>query len=114
MIGASRRIIVGIPGATGIAYGIRLLKLLRQVDVETHLVVSRAGDMTRAYESDLSAEELRALADVSYPVSDVGASIASGSFRTMGMSVAPCSIRTLSEIATGVTGNLLTRAADVV
>jgi len=114
MIGAPRRIIIGITGATGIAYGIRLLELLQGADVETHLVVSRAGDMTRAYETDLSAEELRGLADVNYPVSDVGAAIASGSFRTMGMIVAPCSIRTLSEIATGVTGNLLTRAADVV
>lgn len=109
-----RRLIVGISGATGIIYGIRLLELLREADIETHLVVSRAADLTRLHEVDLSAAELRALATVHYPITDVGAAIASGSFRTMGMIVAPCSVRTLSEIATGVSGNLLTRAADVV
>jgi flavin prenyltransferase len=109
-----RRLIVGISGATGIVYGIRLLELLREAGVETHLVVSRAADLTRLHEVDLSAAELRALATVHYPITDVGAAIASGSFRTMGMIVAPCSVRTLSEIATGVSGNLLTRAADVV
>lgn len=108
-----RRLVVGISGATGIAYGVRLLELLRRLDVESHLVVSKAGDLTRAYESDLSADALRGLADVCYKPGDVGAAVASGSFRTMGMVVAPCSIRTLSEIATGVTGTLLTRAADV-
>ena len=109
-----RRLIVGISGATGIVYGIRLLELLREAGIETHLVVSRAADLTRLHEVDLSAAELRALATVHYPITDVGAAIASGSFRTMGMIVAPCSVRTLSEIATGVSGNLLTRAADVV
>lgn len=109
-----RRLIVGITGATGIAYGIRLLEVLRSTDIETHLVVSKAGDMTRAYESDISSEALHGLADVSYPVADISAAIASGSFQTMGMIVAPCSMRTLSEIATGVTSNLLTRAADVI
>jgi 4-hydroxy-3-polyprenylbenzoate decarboxylase len=109
-----RRLIVGITGATGIVYGVRLLQVLKETDVETHLVISKAGEMTRAYETDLSSDELRSLADVVYPVSDVGAAIASGSFRTMGMVVAPCSIRTLSEIATGATSTLLTRAADVV
>jgi 4-hydroxy-3-polyprenylbenzoate decarboxylase len=108
-----RRLIVGISGATGIAYGVRLLELLRSLDVESHLVVSQAGDLTRAYETDLSAAALRGLADVCYKPGDVGAAIASGSFRTLGMVVAPCSVRTLSEIATGVTGTLLTRAADV-
>lgn len=108
-----RRMIVGISGATGIIYGVRLLQLLRQLDVETHLVVSKAGDLTRAHETKLSAADLRSLADVTYKPADVGAAIASGSFRTMGMVVAPCSIRTLSEIASGVTGTLLTRAADV-
>ncbi|WP_439622799.1 UbiX family flavin prenyltransferase [Gemmata sp.] len=110
---ARRRMIVGISGATGIIYGVRLLEVLRRLDVETHLVVSRAGDLTRTHETDLTAAELRALADVTYNPADVGAAIASGSFRTMGMVVAPCSIRTLSEIATGVTGALLSRAADV-
>ncbi len=108
-----RRLIVGISGATGFVYGVRLLELLRETDVETHLVVTKAAEMTRAHETDLTSEQVRALADVVYPISDVGAAIASGSFRTLGMVVAPCSIRTLSEIATGVTSNLLTRAADV-
>jgi 4-hydroxy-3-polyprenylbenzoate decarboxylase len=111
---APRRLIVGITGATGIIYGVRLLELLREAGIETHLVVSRAGDLTRAHELDLSAKELRALASVSYPATDLGAAISSGSFRTMGMVVAPCSVRTLAEIASGVTTNLLTRAADVV
>jgi flavin prenyltransferase len=111
---APRRLIVGITGATGIVYGVRLLELLRETGIETHLVVSRAGDLTRAHELDLSAKELRALASVSYPATDLGAAISSGSFRTMGMVVAPCSVRTLAEIASGVTTNLLTRAADVV
>ncbi len=105
--------IVGITGATGIAYGIRLLEVLRRAGIESHLVVTKPGEQTRAYETDLSAKDLRALADVTYPVDDIGAAIASGSFRTMGMIVAPCSMRTLAEIATGVSSNLLTRAADV-
>ena len=109
-----RRLIVGITGATGIIYGVRLLELLRDAGIETHLVVSRAADMTRRHELDLSGGELRALATVHHPVTDVGAAIASGSFRTMGMIVAPCSARTLAEIATGSTTSLLTRAADVV
>lgn len=108
-----RRIVVGITGATGIVYGIRALQMLRRMNVETHLIVSRAGEMTRAYESALSRAQLHALADVVHPIGDVGASIASGSFRTMGMLIAPCSMRTLAEIASGVTTSLLTRAADV-
>lgn len=106
--------IVGISGATGIALGVRLLEVLRDLDVETHLVVSNAAEMTRDYETELSSAELRSLASVSHKIGDVGASIASGSFRTMGMIVAPCSARTLADIAYGTTGNLLTRAADVV
>ena len=109
-----QRLIVGISGATGIIYGIRILETLRKAFVETHLVVSKAGDMTRAYESALSSQELRRLADVTYAIGDVGAAIASGSFRTMGMVIAPCSVKTMSEIANGITSNLLTRAADVV
>jgi 4-hydroxy-3-polyprenylbenzoate decarboxylase len=104
--------IVGITGATGMVYGIRVLEYLRALDVETHLVVSKAGQLTRAYETELSAKSLESLADVSYAPNDVGAAIASGSFRTMGMIIAPCSIRTLGEIASCVTGSLLTRAAD--
>src|SRR5579872_5057868 len=110
---SERRLIVGISGATGIAYGVELLRVLRELQIESHVVVTAAGERTRAHETSLSAAEFRALADVIYPVADIGAAIASGSFRTMGMVVAPCSIRSLSEIATGVTSNLLTRAADV-
>lgn len=108
-----RRVIIGISGATGVVYAVALLKTLRDLGVETHLVVSKAGELTRSYESEISAKELRSLADHYYNIHDVGASISSGSFKTMGMVVAPCSIRTLSEIATGVTSSLLSRAADV-
>ncbi len=108
-----RRLIVGISGASGIVYGAQALCALRKLQIETHLVVSSAGERTRASETSLSQNDLRELASVYYPAADIGAPIASGSFQTMGMLVAPCSIHTLSEIATGVTGNLLTRAADV-
>lgn len=107
-------IIVGISGASGIVYGIRLLELLRKLHIPSHLVISKSAELTRAAETDLTATALRELADVSYPIADVGAAIASGSFKTRGMIVAPCSMRSLAEIATGVTSNLLTRAADVV
>lgn len=105
---------VGITGASGVIYGIRLLETLKPLAVETHLVLSRAAEMTIAYETDLKPVQVRALADVTYAVGDVGAAISSGSFPTLGMVVAPCSIRSMSEIATGVTSSLLTRAADVV
>jgi 4-hydroxy-3-polyprenylbenzoate decarboxylase len=108
-----QRIVVGITGATGIIYGIRALQMLRELDIETHLVVSRAGEMTREYETPLSRSDLQALADVVHPLADVGASIASGSYQTLGMLIAPCSVRTLAEVASGVTTTLLTRAADV-
>ncbi len=109
-----RRIIIGISGATGVIYGVRLLQVLKQQGIETHLIVTKAGEMTRAYETDLSMQQLRDMADVWYPITDVGAAISSGSFKTMGMVIAPCSIRTMSEIAYGITSTLLTRAADVV
>ncbi|WP_194291012.1 UbiX family flavin prenyltransferase [Nocardia aurantia] len=109
----SRRLIVGISGATGIVYGIRALELARKAGVRTHLVVTAAGQQTRAYETELSARDLAAMADVTYRPAEIGAAIASGSFRTGGMLVAPCSIRTLSAIAYGNGDNLLTRAADV-
>src|SRR5271169_5255677 len=96
-----KRVIVGITGATGTIYGIRMLELLRTAGIETHLVVSSAGEMTRAYEANLSKEELRALADVAYDIHDVGAALSSGSFKTLGMVIAPCSMGTLAEIATG-------------
>ncbi|SNB64027.1 4-hydroxy-3-polyprenylbenzoate decarboxylase [Arboricoccus pini] len=114
MSSTPRRMIVGITGATGIIFGVRALEVLRQLGIETHLVVSRAAEMTRAQETDLSREALHALADHVHPLGDVGASIASGSFRTMGMLIAPCSVRSLAEVANGVTSTLLTRAADVV
>lgn len=108
-----KRVIVGITGATGTIYGVRMLELLRTAGIETHLVVSSAGEMTRAYETNLSKEELRALADVAYDIHDVGAALSSGSFKTLGMVIAPCSMGTLAEIATGTASSLLTRAADV-
>ena len=108
------RLIVGISGASGVTYGVRVLDALRELEVESHLVVTRAALLTLSQETDLSADDLLARADVSHRLNDVGASIASGSFRTMGMIIAPCSVRTMSEIATGVTSTLLTRAADVV
>ncbi|MDE1568017.1 UbiX family flavin prenyltransferase [Aquabacter sp. P-9] len=108
-----RRMVVGITGATGIVYGVRLLKALRQLEIESHLIISKAGEMTRAYETDLSSEDLRILADVVYSPSDIAAPISSGSFRTMGMIVAPCSVRSMSDIAHGVTSGLISRAADV-
>ena len=109
-----RRLIIGISGASGTVYGIRMLELLRDTDIETHLVMSKSAEMTLAYETDLTGKDIRALAKVNHPNSDIGASISSGSFHTMGMVVAPCSIKTMSEIATGVTSSLLSRAADVV
>lgn len=111
---SKQRIIIGISGATGIIYGIRLLRVLKTLSIETHLVVTKAGQLTRAYETNLSAAELKALSDVYYKYSDVAAPIASGSFRTMGMIIAPCSMNTLGEIANGLSTNLLSRAADVV
>jgi 4-hydroxy-3-polyprenylbenzoate decarboxylase len=108
------RLIVGISGASGACYGIRLLEVLASTAVETHLVMSKAAEMTVGSETQRKPSEIRKLADVSHPVMDIGASISSGSFRTEGMMIAPCSVRTLSEIATGVTSSLLTRAADVV
>jgi len=107
-------IIVGISGASGILFGVRALQLLRANAVETHLVMSKSAELTLHHELDMSLEEVRALADETHPVRNVGASIASGSFQSAGMLVAPCSIRTMGEIATGVTTTLLTRAADVV
>ncbi len=111
---AERRIVVGISGASGIVYGVRILELLRGTGIQTHLVVSRAGDLTRAHELAMTASELRALADVVHAAGDLAAPLSSGSFRTLGMIVAPCSVKTLAEIATGATSNLLSRAADVV
>jgi len=109
-----QRMIVGISGASGVVYGITALKQLKLLGIETHLVVSKSAIVTLAHESDMKYAELCALADVHYQSTDIGAAISSGSFRTLGMLVAPCSIRTLGEISTGVTSSLLSRAADVV
>jgi 4-hydroxy-3-polyprenylbenzoate decarboxylase len=114
MAKAAARLIVGISGASGTVYGVRLLEMLRKAEIETHLVMSRSAEMTLAYETDYKPKDVRALASVHYSVTDIGAAISSGSFPTMGMIVAPCSIRTMSEIASGVTASLLSRAADVV
>jgi 4-hydroxy-3-polyprenylbenzoate decarboxylase len=111
--GGRPRLVVGISGASGVVYGLRVLDACRELGVETHLVMSRASALTLAQETRLSPAEAAARADVVYKVADVGAAIASGSFQTLGMVVAPCSVRTMSEIATGVTSSLLTRAADV-
>jgi flavin prenyltransferase len=108
-----QRLIVGISGASGVCYGLRALDALAELGVESHLIVSKAAALTLADETDLSLSDLTAKATVNHRVGEVGASIASGSFRTLGMIVAPCSVRTMSEIATGVTSTLLTRAADV-
>jgi 4-hydroxy-3-polyprenylbenzoate decarboxylase len=112
--GKPQRLIIGISGASGVAYGIRLLQLLRNTPIETHLVISRAAEIALAHETSRKAADVKALADVQYSASDIGAAISSGSYRTGGMIVAPCSVRSMSEIATGVTSTLLTRAADVV
>ena len=109
-----RRLIVGMTGASGAIYGVRMLRLLKATDVETHLVMSRSAKITLTQELDIGVAEVSALADVVHQVDNIGASISSGSFRTMGMVIAPCSMRSLAEIATSVTSSLLTRAADVV
>jgi 4-hydroxy-3-polyprenylbenzoate decarboxylase len=109
-----RRLIVGISGASGTAYGVAALRMLRALDVESHLVMTRSAMVTLAHEMPLKVRELEEMAGVVHRIDDIGAAIASGSFRTIGMLVAPCSIRSLSEVAYGNTSNLLTRAADVV
>jgi 4-hydroxy-3-polyprenylbenzoate decarboxylase len=108
-----QRLVVGVTGASGAAYGVRVLKACADLGVESHLVVSRAAALTLKQETGLALSDLAARASVVHRPADVGASIASGSFPTLGMIVAPCSVRTMSEIATGVTSSLLTRAADV-
>jgi 4-hydroxy-3-polyprenylbenzoate decarboxylase len=109
-----KRLIVGISGASGSIYGVRILQALQGSDIETHLVMTESARVTLAAEMDMSVSEVEALATEVHNVRNIGASISSGSFKTMGMVVAPCSIRSLSEIAWGMTSGLLTRAADVV
>ena len=107
------RLVVGVSGASGVAYGLRVLDACRELGVESHLIFSKAAALTLSQETRLSLADAQAKADVAYRVGDIGAAVASGSFPTLGMIVAPCSVRTMSEIATGVTASLLTRAADV-
>ena len=109
-----RRLIVGITGASGAIYGVRILQALQGSDVETHLVMSEAARMTLATETALSVADVEGLATQVHSVRNIGATVSSGSFKTLGMVIAPCSIRTLSDIAWGTTGNLMSRAADVV
>jgi len=107
------RLVVGISGASGVIYGVRALDALAELKIETHLVLSRAAALTLSQETTFTPADLSAKASASHRVNDIGAAIASGSFKTLGMIIAPCSVRTMSEIATGVTSTLLTRAADV-
>jgi flavin prenyltransferase len=108
------RLIVGITGASGVIYGVRLLQALRDLPVETHLVMTKTAEITLAHETDFKVKDVKALADVAHGPTDLAAPVSSGSFRTMGMVIAPCSMRSLGEIATGISTSLLARAADVV
>ena len=110
---SDQRLIIGISGASGAIYGQRMLEVCHSARIESHLVISKAAEMTIHYELDCKAETLADLAHKKYAIQDVGAPIASGSFQGLGMVITPCSVRTFSEIATGVTSSLLTRAADV-
>ncbi|MBK5571200.1 UbiX family flavin prenyltransferase [Ensifer sp. SSB1] len=110
----ARRMIVGISGASGVVYGKRILELLRDLEIETHLIMSRAACITLAAEATFSRQDLEALATTTHSNKDIGAVCSSGSYKTLGMIVAPCSVKTLAEIATGTTDNLISRAADVV
>src|SRR5690348_16551299 len=107
------RLVIGISGASGVIYGVRLLQMLRELAIETHLVMTKAAEVALAHETRLKVAEVQALARHCHAVTDMAAPLASGSFRSLGMIVAPCSIRSMSEIATGATSTLLTRAADV-
>ena len=110
-----KRLVIAITGATGVVHGVSLLQILgRLPDIETHLLVSEAGVLNLHQELDMNRKEVEALADVVHNVRDVGASIASGSFQSDGMVIAPCSMRTLAAVAHGLSDNLITRAADVV
>jgi 4-hydroxy-3-polyprenylbenzoate decarboxylase len=108
-----KRLVIGMSGATGAVYGIRMLEVLRDVEVETHLVMSRAAEVTVQLETDFEVDYVKGLADYVYEIDNVGAAIASGSFETGGMVVIPCSIKTLSGIANSFSVNLLIRSADV-
>jgi len=108
------RLIIGMTGASGAIYGIRLAQLLRDIDIESHLIMTRSAEITLAHETDWKVSAVRELADYWYKIDDIGGATASGSYRTLGMVVAPCSMRTAAELASGITSNLLTRSADVI
>jgi flavin prenyltransferase len=110
----TKRLIVGISGASGIVYGVRVLQALRDLGIETHLIMTRAAQVTLAHETTMKVADVVALAAFVHRIDDIAACISSGSFKTLGMIIAPCSVRCLSEIAAGVTSTLLTRAGDVV
>ena len=116
-ISSTSRLIIGISGASGIIYGLRILEILKNLEdnkrPELHLVMSRSAEVTLAYETKMKTSEVHQLADIVHANKDISATIASGSFKTDGMIIAPCSMKTLAEIASGVTSNLLSRAADV-
>jgi flavin prenyltransferase len=107
------RLVIGISGASGVIFGVRLLETLRETVIETHLVMSRSAEVTLAYETSYKVKDVKALADRCYDIDDMAAPVSSGSFLTMGMIVAPCSVKSLAEVASGVTTTLLARAADV-
>ncbi len=110
----NKRMIVAITGASGVCYGVKALELLNKAGVETHLVMSKAAERTFREEMDVDVADVKKLAHTLYPAKDIGAAIASGSFLTEGMLIAPCSVKTMGEVATGITSNLVSRAADVV
>jgi 4-hydroxy-3-polyprenylbenzoate decarboxylase len=110
-----KKLIIAITGASGAIYAVRLLEVLKKVkDIETHLIISKAANITIAEETNLKISDIQKLADYNYNVNDIAASISSGSFKTDGMIIAPCSMKTLAEVATGLSSNLISRAADVV
>ncbi len=109
----TKKLIIGISGASGAIYGIRMLEILKNTDIETHLIISKAAQITIAQETDYKLLDVQKLADINHNSSDISASISSGSFQTMGMIIAPCSVKSLSEIATGISSALIGRAADV-
>jgi len=113
IIETKQKLIIGITGASGIIYGIRILEILKNLNIETHLIVSRAAEATLQLETDLKITDLKELASITYSIDDIGAAVSSGSFQNMGMIIAPCSIKTLSQIAYSINDNLITRAADV-
>ena len=109
-----RRIIVGISGASGFQYGMKALALLREIDIDVHLIISKGAEVTRSLETDIELQDVIRLADEVHSINNLGASVSSGSFKTLGMIIAPCSMNTLGSVAHGLTSNLLTCAADVV